>query len=193
MPARPSDDAIRAFVALELDAMSVRRLLRVEEHLRGASGAPSATYATAANLHLTLKFMAELTPEAAGQLGPRLGALTAGRSGPSTSDLRLEAFPSADCAEVIVVALGDPEGALAGLARETEAVAALFGIPLEARAFKPHVTIARLKRAYDARRWLGPAVPIQVGECRAVRLTLFRSEPTTSGPSYVPLARHEFA
>ena len=60
--------AIRAFVAIELDQMSTRRVARLADGARMASGAPSAVWTPAAKIHVTLKFMAELPAAAVGPL-----------------------------------------------------------------------------------------------------------------------------
>jgi len=55
------------------------------------------------------------------------------------------------------------------------------------------VTLARLKRAYDSRRWLRQELVDGAGVCRAQSVTLYRSEPALEGATYVPLARFSFA
>ena len=63
----------------------------------------------------------------------------------------------------------------------------------DGRPFRPHVTLARLKRPYDSRRWLRQELVDGAGECRASRITLYRSDPGVEGSTYVPLTRFDFA
>jgi 2'-5' RNA ligase len=186
-------DTIRAFVALDLDAMTVRRVARVADRLRMGSGAPSATWTAAAKMHVTLKFMGELADDAVAPLGKALRVLVEGKAAPRPGAFKLDAFPSVEDARVIVVALEDPEGDLAKLAQSVDKAAAKVGVARDARKFRPHVTLARLKRGYDARRWLRPELSDGAEECRASHLTLYRSQLGSEGSTYIPLGRFAFA
>jgi 2'-5' RNA ligase len=188
-------DTIRAFVALDLDAKSLRRVVRLADRLRMASGAPSATWAPQENLHLTLKFMPSLPAAAVAPLGKALAPLVeAGPPQPGTC--RLQAFPSVEQASVIVIELADPRGDLSRLAAKIEKQASRHGVAPESRAFVPHVTIARLKRPYDSRRWLKPELAEAAGEFNVCKLTLYRSDlgaGKQGGAVYVPLASFDYA
>lgn len=185
--------AIRTFVALELDATSVRRVARVADHLRMASGAPSAIWTPPAKMHVTLKFVAALPEALAAPIGTALGTLVENKPAPRLGGMRLTAFPSTTHAQVVVIELTDPEHAVAKLAEQIEGSTAELGVAPEPRGFRPHVTIARLKRPYDGRRWLRPEVTEGVGDCRAVRVVFSRSILTSAGASYLPLASFDFA
>jgi 2'-5' RNA ligase len=184
---------IRAFVALDLDPTSRRRVARVADRLRMGSGAPSAMWALPAAMHVTLKFMGELAIDAVAPLGAALRFLVEGQAAPRAGALRLEAFPSLEEANVVVVELEDPSRALAKLAGRVDKLAQKHGVQPEQRSFRPHVTLARLKRPYDARRWLRPELADGAGECRAAGLTLFRSDLGAGKPTHVPLARFVFS
>jgi 2'-5' RNA ligase len=186
-------ETIRAFVALDLDPTSLRRVARVADRLRMGSGAPSAVWVAPKAMHLTLKFMAELSVEAATPLANALRSLVDGRAAPQACAFRLAAFPALQEAQVVVAELEDISGQLSDLAEEVAVLARRLGIAGEQRSFKPHVTLARVKRPYDARRWLRPELAEGVGECRAAGLTLFQSELGSGGSTYVPLARFVFA
>lgn len=186
-------EAIRAFAALDLDATSLRRVVRLADRLRMGSGAPSANWTPAGNMHVTLKFMGALALDAVAPLGQALRPLVEGKPPPEPSSLRLTAFPSPQEARVVVAELEDPDGAIGKIAAKIDKLAQKHGVPKEDRAFRPHVTLARLKLSYDARRWLRPELAEGAGACRAQALTLYRSEPGPEGLVYVPLARWEFA
>jgi 2'-5' RNA ligase len=186
-------ETIRAFVALDLDPTSLRRVARVADRLRMASGAPSATWVPASRMHVTLKFMGELPIEVVAPLGDALRPLASGQSAPKACPIRLNAFPTIEEAHIVVADLEDPSGDLAKLAEKVEKLAHRYGITQDERHFRPHVTLARLKRPYDARRWLRPELAALSGECQAASLTLFRSELGAVGPTYAPVARFAFA
>jgi len=187
-----AEETIRAFVALDLDSMSARRLARVAEHLRMATCAPSANWTPPHKLHVTLRYVEKLPAGTVPQLANALAAVVDRKRAPRPGLLRLEAFPSAAEARVVVVELEDPTRALARMAGRVEQIVSRLGIPADRHAFRPHVTLARLKRPYDARRWLRPELAADVGECCAVRLTLYRSILGSEGSTYDPLARFDF-
>jgi 2'-5' RNA ligase len=192
MPTKTGEETIRAFVALDLDGTSLRRVVRVADRLRMGSGAPSATWTPPEKMHVTLKFAGALPGGAAVPLGQSLRALAEGKAGPKPCALRLAAFPSVEDAQIVVVELDDASGALAKLAETVETLAAKHGVEKERRAFRPHVTLARLKRPYDARRWLRQELASGAGDCRMAALTLYRSQLGAQGSMYVPLARFAF-
>jgi RNA 2',3'-cyclic 3'-phosphodiesterase len=184
--------AVRAFLALDLDATSLRRVARVSDRLRMGSGAPSAAWVLPAQMHVTLKFMALLPIAAIDPLAESVRPLVEHVPAPGACPFTLGSFPAADRARVVVAELKDAGGALAALAARLDAIAHAHGVPREDRALRPHVTLARLKRPYDARRWLRPELAEGAGECRAAGVTLFRSDIGPQGATYVPLARFIF-
>jgi 2'-5' RNA ligase len=189
-------ESIRAFIALELDPMSLRRVVRLADRLRMASGAPSAAWMPHGKLHLTMKFMAELPADAVTPLGKVLGALVEGKRAPTPGTCSLQAFPAVHQASVVVIEFEDPARTLAKLAARIDKLTVKYGVPRESRAFRPHVTLARLKRPYDSQRWLRPELADAAGDFVASRLTLYRSDlgaDKDGGSTYVPLARFDYA
>jgi len=183
---------MRAFVALDLEPMSLRRVVRVADRLRMGSGAPSATWVPPAKMHVTLRFMGALPVDGVDALVKGLRPLAEGKPAPKPCPLRLAAFPSIEDAEVVVVELDDAAGGLAKLAEKVDKVVSKLGLAKEARPFRPHVTLARLKRAYDSRRWLRQELVEGAGACHASHLTLYQSVLGPEGATYEPLARFEF-
>jgi 2'-5' RNA ligase len=198
-------EKVRAFVALDLEPASLRRVGRVADRLRMGSGAPSATWTPHAKMHVTLKFLGEVGHDAVVALGEGLRPLAEGKLPPSPCGLRLSAFPSPEEARIVVAELVDELGEIAILAAKVEKLAAKAGIarvpegtghhkPVlrEERPYRPHVTLARLKRPYDARRWLRPELTEGLAPCHLTHVTLYRSELLAEGAEYVPLARVAF-
>ena len=62
--------------------------------------------------------MGALPADAVAPLGKSLGALAEGKPAPQPCALRLEAFPSVEDAEIVVVELCDTSGGVAKLAAE---------------------------------------------------------------------------
>ena len=191
--AKQKPERIRAFVALDLDTLSLRRIVRTSDRLRMASGAPAATWTTSDKMHITLKFAGELDAAAAVPIGAALRTLAEGKPPPAPCKVKLDAFPKMEQARIVVVELVDASGDIAKLAASIDKLTAKHGVPKEDRPFRPHVTLARLKRPYDARKWLRADVAEAAGECRCATLTLYRSELKPDGSIYIPLASFAFA
>ena len=186
-------ERIRAFVALDLDTTSLRRIVRTADRLRMASGAPAATWTTGDKMHITLKFAGQLDVAAAAPIGQALRELAEGKPAPAPCTVKLDAFPKMEHARVVVCELVDASGDITKLAASVDKLTAKHGVPKEDRPFRPHVTLARLKRPYDARKWLRADVAEAAGECRCTTLTLYRSQLKPEGSLYMPLATFAFA
>jgi 2'-5' RNA ligase len=179
---------LRAFVALDLDTMSVRRVVRVADRLRMGSGAPSASWTPASKMHMTVKFLGTIKRASVQQLAAAIGPLATGKGAPRPGTFHLGAFPSVDAARVVVALLDDPHRELAALAERLEQIGEGVGVARETREFRPHLTLARLKMPFDVRRWVRPELAPGTDACSVVRLTLFESRQGEQGTTYVPLA-----
>ena len=105
-------------------------------------------------IHVTLKFLGETGPEA--EPGVRAGLARAAR-GIRSQALTLEgfgAFPSIAAPRVIWVGVIAEQG-VELLQHQVEREIAPLGFPTEARAFHPHVTLARAERESRARDFAG--------------------------------------
>ena len=186
-------DSLRAFVALDLDAVSVRRVARVADRLRMGSGAPSASWTPAAKIHVTVKFLGDVARGAVDPLSVAIGRLATDKKAPRPGTFHLDAFPSVDAARIVVALLEDPHGDLAKLAGRLDKLAVKFGVAPEKKDFRPHVTLARLKMPFDVRRWLRPELAPGTDACAAARLTLFESRLDDQGSTYTALATFAYA
>jgi 2'-5' RNA ligase len=155
------------------------------------SGAPSASWTPPAKMHLTLKFLGDISRQTVAPLARALEDLTKGKA-PGPAPFRLGALPSVEEARVVVAVLDDREGVIGSLAAGVEQACTKFGVAPSERDFLPHVTIARLKVSYDVRRWLRPDLAPGTDACSFVSLTLFESKLSDAGPTYLPLARFEY-
>jgi 2'-5' RNA ligase len=144
-------------------------------------------------MHVTLKFMAKLPVVDVEALAGSVGALVAARRAPEACPFKLGSLPSASRASLVLADLVDTTGDLRDLAALVEGLAKKAGLPSESRRFRPHVTLARIKLPFDARRWLRQGIAEAAGACRAAGVTLFRSDLGADGATYVPLARFVFA
>jgi 2'-5' RNA ligase len=107
--------------------------------------------------HLTLAFMANVPERSLDDLHERL-TRAGSRRDPFT--LRLAAggaFPNPARAKVLYAGVeGEPEALeeLRRLATGARAAAGKAGAPADGAAFRPHLTLARMRRPVEATRWL---------------------------------------
>jgi len=190
--AREGSTRVRSFFALPLrdDALDALRRARDALKRRAERSRVTVRFLSDDALHVTLCFLGSVSREAIPEFVSVLDA--SARVPPMTARFAgLGAFSSAKRARVVVAELADPEGRLTALAQTIALGAEKLGVPLEARVFRPHVTLARLKRPSDARDWLDHATLDPVAaEFNEVRL--YQSLLDPAGGRYSVLARAEF-
>jgi 2'-5' RNA ligase len=133
---------IRLFAAVEVPPEIAEGLARRQQGLPGARWRPVEA------LHITLRFFGEMREETAAELDEALAEI---RAGPFELALTgAGCFGEAE--EIRAVWAGvEPSPALERLAARCEAAARRVGIKGESRPYRPHVTLAYLRRPDPAR------------------------------------------
>ena len=116
-----------------------RAIALLDDHVAGARWVPKE------NLHLTFAFLGRVDDDRVGEVSGAVAAAVEGHVDFTVRLGSLGAFPSAKRARVVWVGLDDPTGGLAGLADSVGEALEGLGFSREARAFAPHVTLARVK------------------------------------------------
>jgi RNA 2',3'-cyclic 3'-phosphodiesterase len=172
---------LRLFVALDLPAPAVAALTR----FRDAAADPAVWRPLdAASFHVTLAFLGHRPEGDVAAIGDVLGALEA-RAAPRLALGDAITLPPRR-GRVLTVGLVD-DGALAELQAElSERLSAAGLYSPEARPFRPHVTVARIRPGARAPRGVDSApepVAFSAGD-----VVLYRSRLGRGGASYEPLA-----
>lgn len=173
-------ERVRTFVALGLPAPL--RSAIAELAARASAAAPAGLrWADARQAHLTLAFLGDLDAErvaaAEGCVRPVADAST-----PFQSTLRgAGAFPDEARARVLWLGWGEGADAVVALHARLEAALRAAGLPVEARRFTPHVTLARARSGVDARRVLAPIAQWQSEPWEVASLDLLASTLTPAG------------
>jgi len=132
---------MRAFIAIELPE-SIRKAL-VSQQARFRAVCPEARWTRPEGIHLTLKFLGQISGQQEAQVKNALS-----RMGPFEKfTVRVQGFgffPDAKRPRVFWAGLDAPP-ALAQLAAQVESALAPLGFAPENRPFKPHLTLARFK------------------------------------------------
>ena len=174
---------VRAFISVDVSQQARESLAGVTRSLQNA-GVSQMRWVRPEGIHLTLKFLGEIDPDA---VDPILGAMDRAIEGSSPFTLALSgigAFPNLNAPKVISVGLKGDLDALGKLQERIDEVVHLaVGFPKESRAFTPHLTLGRMQNNApgEERRRAGKAttgvdwqsdVSWQVNEVYLMRSTL---------------------
>ncbi len=181
---------MRLFTAIDLSSEVLLRLERLVAALR-----PEALikWSPLDNLHITTKFIGEWPSERLEELCESLASL-APRTPFRVNIQNLGWFPDERSPRVLWAGVSG-EGALETLARETEECLLSLGIPRNARAFSPHLTLARIKNPVplrQLRRKVEEFRPTPIGTFEISRFSLFRSDPGSNASLYRRLRDYKF-
>ena len=146
-------------------------------------GIPGARWRSLEVLHITLRFFGEVRETAADDLDAELATITA-----APIDVALEgAGAFGEGPDIHAVWAGVAENpALRQLAARCEAAARRAGLKPEARAYKPHVTLAYLTRPDPARvaAWVQGHNLLKSPSWRAASFGLYSSRQGPDGSVY---------
>lgn len=151
-----------------------------------AIAAPEFRWSVTENLHLTVRFVGTVDRSVVEGIADRL----AGSAGPAI-DLALgEAgtFKRSRLARVVWLGLRFGADGLSALAARVEAECRAAGLAPEARAFQPHLTLARARSRDGARQPDLPAIP-DLAPWRAEELVLYWSHLKKNGAVHEPIRR----
>ncbi|MDD2695671.1 MAG: RNA 2',3'-cyclic phosphodiesterase [Anaerolineales bacterium] len=183
---------IRAFIAIEMSPEIQRALDQVSAQLRaGLTDAP-VRWVRAENIHLTLKFLGDVSISNLEMLQKMLAAEVSGHVPFEMSVGEIGAFPNTRRPRVLWIKVQAPQD-LTTLQYGIEALTERLGYPREERPFFPHLTLGRISRGAnpgDIRRVSEALETFKVGFLGATRVAavnLYRSDLGPSGAAYTCL------
>jgi 2'-5' RNA ligase len=144
------DESIRVFCAVELPVELRAAVAAHASRLRREFPDAHASWPRPEGLHVTLKFIGEVEAARVEALSRAAGAAVEGFKPFQLSIEESDTFPPRGAARVLWLGVKDLSGGLAQLQRRLEQECESAGFPAEPRAFKPHLTLARLRTPKDA-------------------------------------------
>jgi 2'-5' RNA ligase len=183
---------MRLFVALEISSTVRENLAELLKSLRSIS--PQTRWARPENLHVTLRFIGEVSEA---RLAGIRGALFGVRSHqPVTLEFRgLGFFPNEKHPRVFWAGI-DASPNLKTLAADIDGATEKLGIPVEKRPFSPHLTLARFEPPRLPEKLRPPIQENAVrdfGSLCAKDFHLIESKLKPSGAEYTTLESFSFA
>ncbi len=183
---------IRAFIAIELSPEIAACLAQVIAQLQGRLEGIPVRWMAPENIHLTLKFLGEVSPGNLHLLTDMLQVEADSQNALEISVGGVGAFPKLRNPRVIWVGVEAPQELFA-LQRAIEAQTTRLGYAPDERPFSPHLTLGRVARNAS------PAEARQIGEAlnhskvgflgatQVRSIQLFRSDLQPSGAVYTKL------
>lgn len=188
----------RAFIAVDLSAEVLDRLAQVMDGLRREIGEGAIRWVPIENMHLTLKFLGDVSVSNLDRLKEIMRISAATCSPFALSVGGLGAFPSPLRARVVWVGVEGPPD-LMSLQRMIDTETDRLGYASENRDFKPHLTLGRVGRNVTPKELqkIGQVLKEKkvgfLGVAQVRDVHLFRSDLQSNGAVYsrmysVPLA-----
>ena len=132
---------MRLFLAINFPAELRSRIEEAEAPLRAA--APALRWVSADRVHLTVRFVGDVPLEGVPALRDALDVATARHADTPLALRGLGAFPNFRRARVVWLGV-EPHPRLELLHHDVEGACVALGFEPEGRAFRPHVTLARV-------------------------------------------------
>ena len=183
---------LRAFIAVEIPPEIHQAIEHETASIRAALNASLVRWVPVDNIHLTLKFLGDVSPANVEMLSQMLNVEVGQHATFAIQFGGLGAFPNPKRPRVIWVGIQAP-AELEALQHGIEAAAATLGYPDEKRSFSPHLTIGRVKQNLDAagtQKIRAVLEGTQVGALGTAQVTavhLFKSDLKPTGAVYTRL------
>jgi len=185
----------RIFIAVDISDEARRAAAGYIEGLRRGDRRLRVGWERPEKLHLTLKFVGDVTDEQLDALRDAVQA-AALQAAPFTLAVgRTGVFPGGRKARVLWLGIEDATGALARLSERVEAECEKRGFDREKRAFRPHLTIARLREPDISAELVGRHLqtnfePIEFG---VAEIVIYESRLDSKGSTYSAAAAYKLA
>jgi len=179
---------MRTFIAIELPEHITGALENVQKTLRSFN--LNIRWVEPEKIHLTLKFLGDIPPEAVEPIGRVLFESVRGYDPISLTAKGSGAFPGIRNPRVIWVGLSGQVPRLKTLQQFLEENLAPLGFGKEKRTFKGHLTLGRIKGSVDPVKLnaaLNEVMDFETEPFLADRIFLFQSDLKPTGPVYTKI------
>lgn len=184
---------MRLFTAIEIGAHVQAALgdliAELRRRVEGMAPRAKVTWVASERAHLTLRFIGEVDDEQGARIMAALREpLAISRFAVAWGSLG--AFPARGSPRVLWIGVVEGGETLMQAESEVSRRLAALGIPAEDRAYRPHLTLARVRDAAGIRGApLFEGLEPRIGETRVDAITLFQSTLSPKGPTYTTLQR----
>jgi len=183
---------LRTFIAVEIPSHIQQAIQQKTELLRRALGTTLVRWVPIQNVHLTLKFLGDISPANVDILTQMLGTAADSCAAFEMHFSGLGSFPSLRRPRVLFVGIQAPAG-LEALYHAIESACARLGYASEERGFSPHLTIGRVKQdaskvdQQKIREMLAVTKIDSLGTAGVDSVHLYKSELKPTGAVYTQI------
>jgi RNA 2',3'-cyclic 3'-phosphodiesterase len=185
---------VRTFIALDPPEAVLNEIAAIQNRMRKLL-AGDIRWVNPAGIHLTLKFLGDITRTDVTTVADAVGPVAASCA-PLSLDIGTAGFfPDAKRPRILWLGTGGDVKGLVALQAAVENALAGRGFPREERTFRPHLTLARIK---SPRGLTGIAAfmdgqkDYRAGSFVGRAITFFQSTLTPKGAVYTKLAQFPF-
>jgi 2'-5' RNA ligase len=182
---------LRCFIAVDVGEEIRGNVEQVTRELRPIADDSGARlgWTRPEGWHVTLAFLGAVARDLVADVSRTLDAVVASRPAVALVASGLVGMPSLGNPRVVAVAVEDPEGHLAGLARCIRQALEPSGFVFEERPFRPHLTLARVRRPlrgrdHPVKAWLAARAERALGSTVVDEVGLYESQPGPGGSRY---------
>ncbi|WP_158542278.1 RNA 2',3'-cyclic phosphodiesterase [Lujinxingia litoralis] len=187
----------RLFIAVDLSINVVERLVLFQDELRerlrsGYGDDLRVRWTHAENIHLTMKFLGDTSPELVSMLESTLQRLTEPLFPFEVECRGFGAFPEPARPRILWAGLDAKSAEVFGLLQQAlERDLQELGVPADPREFLPHITLGRLKSraAPNLAELQTPFESVSFGKSYIKDLVLYESHLRHDGPRYQVVSR----
>ena len=178
------------FCAVDLPEVIRTRIEKHTDRVRNAVPESQPSWTRVNNIHLTLKFFGNVEHARVNRITDALSGAIENVSQFKVSIGGAGAFPNNRQPRVLWIGIDDRTDELAQLQKRLEDECAREGFPKEDRAFRPHLTIARIRNSHNANHLAEAHLKLEFAsvEVSLSELVLFRSELSPKGSKYTPIS-----
>jgi len=183
---------LRAFIAVEISSEVHQAIETKTAPIRAALNPSLVRWVPADNVHLTLKFLGDISAANVEMLAQMLAVEVSQHRIFELGFGGLGAFPNPKRPRVIWIGIQAPAG-LEALQHGIEAAAATLGYPNERRPFSPHLTIGRVKQNVNSASMQKIRIALEetkvgsLGTNQVNAVHLFKSDLNPTGAVYTRL------
>ena len=183
---------LRTFIAVDINSSILESIHKQIESLRKKIGNSAVRWVLASNIHLTLKFLGDVSPD---KMDALTGILQTEADSCQQFDIRiggLGSFPNSKRPRVLFIGIQAP-AELEALKRGIESATTKLGCKSETRVFSPHLTIGRVRENITSadqqiiRKALEKIKIDSLGTARVDSVHLYKSELKPTGAIYTKL------
>ena len=179
----------RAFIAIDMSTEVLRRIDETSAELQSRLGALPVRWIPADNVHLTLKFLGDVSVTFIDRLSEIIDRAAAGYDGFEISVGSIGVFPNPRRPRVIWLGVEAPP-VLTSIQRIIDQETTRLGYENKDQAFTPHLTIGRVSRSanYQEVKKISDILEKEtvgfLGATRVQKICLYRSDLKSEGAEY---------